>query len=309
MARSYASRVECAQKQVDTADIVREGDLSTVGHPVSLRGSAHGNRTCGGDLPTMAKEMKWDSALYDDKHSFVWKLAAGLLDLLKAQPGERILDVGCGTGHLTAQVASVGAICTGIDLSPDMIRQAREKYPRLQFQVMDAREITFAESFDAVFSNATLHWITEPERVLAGIARSLRPGGRFVAELGGKGNMAEFLAAASRAWTHLGLAGAMPHPWFYPSLAEYALLLERHGFEVIHAALFDRPTPLDDGERGLRNWIEMFGDAFLQTLSGSQREQFVTDVERESRPTLFRDSQWVMDYRRLRIAATRISGR
>jgi hypothetical protein len=100
----------------------------------------------------------------------------------------------------------------------------------------------------------------------------------------------------------------MPNPWFYPSLAEYAALLESHGFEVIHAALFDRPTPLDDGERGLRNWIEMFGDAFLQTVSGSQREQFVAEVEREARPTMFRDSQWVMDYRRLHIAATRTSG-
>lgn len=252
--------------------------------------------------------MIWDSALYDDKHSFVWKLAAGVLDLLKAQRNECILDVGCGTGHLTAKIASVGAVCTGIDLSADMIRKARERYPRLQFQVMDAREITFTESFDAVFSNAALHWIVEPERVVAGIARCLRPGGRFVAEFGGKGNTAQFLAAVSRAWTHSGLAGDMPHPWFYPSLAEYAALLERHGFEVIHAELFDRPTHLDDGERGLRNWIEMFGDAFLRTVSGAQREQFVADVEREARRTLFSDSQWVMDYRRLRIAATRTSG-
>ncbi len=257
----------------------------------------------------MTQAMKWDSVLYDDKHSFVWKMAGGVLDLLKAQPDERILDVGCGTGHLTAQIASVGAICTGIDLSPDMICQAREKHPNLQFLVMDAREMTFAEPFDAVFSNATLHWISEPERVVAGIARSLRSGGRFVAEFGGKGNTAQFLAAASRAWTRSGLAGAMPNPWFYPSLPEYAALLERRGFEVTHAALFDRPTPLDDGERGLRNWIEMFGDAFLQTVSGSsQRERFVAEVEREARPTLFRDSQWVMDYRRLRIAATCISG-
>ena len=254
---------------------------------------------------TMPQEMIWDSALYDNKHSFVWKLGAGVLDLLNAQPGERILDVGCGTGHLTAKIASVGANCTGIDRSSEMIRQAREKYPHLQFQVMDARAIQFAEPFDAVFSNATLHWIKEPELVAAGIARCLRPGGRFVAELGGKGNTAQFLAAASRAWTRSGLAGAMPNPWFYPSLAEYAALLERHGFEVTHAVLFDRPTPLDDGERALRNWLEMFGDAFLQNVSGSELEKFVVNVEQEARPTLFRDSQWVMDYRRLRIAAIR----
>ncbi len=101
----------------------------------------------------------------------------------------------------------------------------------------------------------------------------------------------------------------MSNPWFYPSLAEYASLLEGHGFEVVHAELFDRPTPLDDGECGLRNWIVMFGNAFLPTASGAQREQFVAEVEREARSTLFRDSHWVMDYRRLRIAAKRTAGR
>jgi len=172
----------------------------------------------------MAQEAKWNAGLYDDKHSFVWKMAAGLLDLLAAQPGERILDVGCGTGHLTAQIAEARAIVTGIDRSPEMVRQAQEKYPNLRFQVMDAREIVLPESFDAVFSNATLHWIAEPERVIAGIARALRIGGRFVAEFGGKGNTAQFLAAAARAWSRLEFSGAMPHPWFYPSVAELSLI-------------------------------------------------------------------------------------
>ncbi len=251
----------------------------------------------------MAQEAKWNAGLYDDKHSFVWKMAAGLLDLLAAQPGERILDVGCGTGHLTAQIAEAGALVTGIDRSPEMVRQAKEKYPDLRFQVMDAREIVLSESFDAVFSNATLHWITEPERVIAGIARSLRPGGRFVAEFGGKGNTAQFLAAGARAWSRLEFPGTMPHPWFYPSVAEYAALLEQYGVEVTYATLFDRPTPLEDGERGLRNWMDMFGGTFLGTLSDAQREQFKATVECEARPTLFRDSQWIMDYRRLRIVA------
>lgn len=255
----------------------------------------------------MAQEMKWNSSLYDDKHSFVWKMGAGVLELLAAQPGERILDVGCGTGHLTAQIAQAGALVTGIDRSAEMIRQAKEKYPDLRFQVMDAREIIFAEAFAAVFSNATLHWIPEAERVIAGIARSLRPGGRFVAEFGGKGNTGQFLAAASRAWSHLGLAGVMRLPWFYPSVSEYADLLERQGFEVTYATLFDRPTPLEDGERGLRNWMEMFGSAFVEGFSESQREQFKAAVENEARPALFRDSQWVMDYRRLRIVANRVT--
>ena len=253
----------------------------------------------------IVQQTKWDARLYDDKHSFVWKMAADLLDLLAAQSGERILDVGCGTGHLTAQIAETGALVTGIDRSPEMIRQAQGKYPDLQFQMMDAREITFNRSFDAVFSNATLHWIPEPERVITGIARCLRPGGRFVAEFGGKGNTAQFLAAAARAWSRLEFTSPLPYMWFYPSVSEYATLLENDGFEVTYAALFDRPTPLEDGEYGLRNWMDMFLGSFVEALSDSQREQFKTEVEREARPSLFRDSQWIMDYRRLRIVAQR----
>jgi len=251
----------------------------------------------------LAEKAKWDAGLYDDKHSFVWKLAAGVLELLDAKPGERILDLGCGTGHLTARIAEAGAYVVGIDRSPEMIRQAVEKYPSLRFEVMDAREIALDGNFDAVFSNATLHWIKEPVRVIAGIKKLLSPGGRFVAEFGGKGNTGELLKAVQHAWQKLGIASSAPHPWYYPSLAEYAGLLEQHGFEVTYATLFDRPTPLDDGERGLRNWLEMFGSAFLEGLPEITKEPLLVEIERELRPKLFRDDQWVMDYRRLRIMA------
>jgi len=253
----------------------------------------------------VTKGSQWNAELYDDKHSFVWKMAAGVLELLEAKSGERILDLGCGTGHLTAQIAGTGAKVVGVDKSPDMIQQAREKYPALQFEVMDAREMAFPESFDAVFSNATLHWIKEPERVIAAIAKTLRPGGRFVAEFGGKGNTRELLAAVERAWAKLGLPEPAPKPWYYPSIAEYAALLEEHGFEVTYAILFDRPTPLEDGEHGLRNWLEMFGAVFLDKLPVDQREQAIAAVEREARPALFHDGRWVMDYRRLRVVAQR----
>jgi trans-aconitate methyltransferase len=256
--------------------------------------------------PSVAEKAKWDAGLYDDKHSFVWKLAAAVFDLLDAKPGERILDLGCGTGHLTAKIADTGAHVVGVDRSPEMIHQARLKYPSLRFEVMDAREIALDGNFDAVFSNATLHWIKEPERVIAGIKKSLCPGGRFVAEFGGKGNTSELLKALGRAWANLKLAGPAPHPWFYPSIAEYAGLLEQHGFEVTHAALFDRPTPLDDGERGLRNWLEMFGSAFVESLPKATRERLLVEIERELRPRLYRDGHWVMDYRRLRVAAKRL---
>jgi len=255
----------------------------------------------------MAEEAKWDAGLYDDKHSFVWKLAAGVLELLDAQSGERVLDLGCGTGHLTAKIAETGAHVMGVDRSPEMIRQAREKYPALRFEVMDAREISLNETFDAVFSNATLHWIREPEGVIAGIKKSLRPGGRFVAEFGGKGNTEELVKALGRAWERLGLTGPAPHPWYYPGIPEYTGLLEKHGFEVTHATLFDRPTPLDDGARGLRNWLEMFGSAFVEGLPDAVREKLLTEIERELRPKLFQDDHWVMDYRRLRVVARRLN--
>ena len=253
----------------------------------------------------MSDQAKWNSALYDEKHSFVWKLAAGVLELLEPKPGERILDLGCGTGHLTEKIAEVGARVIGVDRSPEMIRQAKEKYPALRFEVMDARELTLDGPFDAVFSNATLHWINEPARVIAGIAKLLKPGGRFVAEFGGKGNTAELLKAVSRAWAKLALPGAAPHPWYYPSVAEYSGLLERYGLEVTYAILFDRPTPLDDSERGLRNWLEMFGARFVENLPDTKGVRLKEEIEEELRPILFRDGHWTMDYRRLRVVAKR----
>jgi trans-aconitate methyltransferase len=255
----------------------------------------------------VAQGSLWNAELYDDKHSFVWKMGAELLELLQAKPGERILDLGCGTGHLTEQITAAGAKVVGVDRSPDMIQQAKEKYPALPFEVMDAREIVFAEPFDAVFSNATLHWIKEPEKVIAGIARVLRPRGRFVAEFGGKGNVAGLLAAVASAWHKIGLAGPAPDPWYYPSIAEYSSLLEKHSMEVTYAILFKRPTALEDGERGLHNWLTMFGGSFLDQLLAAQRESALSAIEREARPALWRNGQWVMDYRRLRIVAQKMS--
>jgi trans-aconitate methyltransferase len=256
----------------------------------------------------VAQGSNWNAELYDDKHSFVWKMAGGLLDLLETKPGERILDLGCGTGHLTEQIASRGAKVVGVDKSQEMIQQARTKYPSLQFEVMDAREIAFAEPFDAVFSNATLHWIKDPEKAVASIAKALRPEGRFVAEFGGKGNVAGLMAATERAWHKLGLPKSAPSPWYYPSVGKYSTLLEKHGLEVTLANLFDRPTALEDGARGLHNWLEMFCGSFLDKLPTDQREAMLSAIEREARPTLFHDDHWVMDYRRLRVVARKVGG-
>lgn len=235
--------------------------------------------------------MRWDAASYESQHNFVWKYGADLLPLLDPKPGERIVDVGCGTGHLTAKIAATGATVTGLDNSPDMIAQARINYPGIEFRLADAAGFTVEQPVDAVFSNAALHWIRDAEGAVQAIARSLKPGGRFVAEFGGRGNIEAILGAARR------ILGRDVNPWYFPSVGEYATLLERHGFEIRYASLFDRPTELDDPERGLRDWLAMFG--------GPEFTAIATELESALRPELYRNGRWYADYRRLRIAAVK----
>ena len=246
----------------------------------------------------------WDAKLYNDKHAFVWERAAGVVELLAARADERILDLGCGTGHLTAEIAAKGAKVLGVDRSAEMIAEARKQYPRIPFEVMDATELAFEREFDAVFSNAALHWIREAEKVVRGVARAVKPGGRFVAEFGGKGNIRRLMAAISRAGEKFGVGcDAENMIWYYPSVAEYAALLEKHGLEVREAALFDRPTRLEDGEKGLEAWLRMFAGFVLEKVPADRQAEFLREVERQARPELFKDGVWELDYRRLRIQA------
>ena len=247
----------------------------------------------------------WNAAHYDTQHSYVWKFGAGVVELLAAQPGERILDLGCGTGHLTAQIAQSGATLVGLDSSAEMIQRAREQYPDLQFVVADAADFRVDEPFDAVFSNAALHWMRRPADVVRCVWDALRPGGRFVAEMGGRGNIGAIVAAVSAALADAGVDAAPLNPWYFPSLAEYAGLLERQGFAVTFAWLFDRPTPIDGGEAGMQQWLAMFCRDFLAAVPDGRRDGVVRAIEERLRPRLFRDGAWVADYRRLRISGVR----
>jgi len=243
----------------------------------------------------------WDAARYQDKHSFVWRYGASLLELLAAQPGERILDLGCGTGQLTADIARCGAHVVGLDNSSDMLADAGKNFPGLTFVLGDASAFEFPQPFDAVFSNAALHWVKDAEGAVSSIARALRPGGRFVAEFGGKGNIASVQAALR---TVLGSSADEQSPWYYPSIGEYAPLLERHGLEVRNARLFDRPTPLD-GEDGLDHWLRMFGQTYLRQFSPDRASDIVRQLVEQLRPALYRDCIWTVDYCRLRVVAIR----
>ena len=251
------------------------------------------------------RSAEWNAKLYDAKHDFVWKYGSDVVSLLDPRAGERILDVGCGTGHLTAQIAASGANVTGVDRSGEMIAAARLAYPNLKFEISDARNLSYREEFDAVFSNATLHWIHEPELVLRGVWRALRTGGRFVAKFGGRKNIRAMQEAFDRARVELGAAKpGEVQPWYYPSVSEYSALAERNGFEVRFVTLFDRPTGLADGAAGMRNWIFMFGADYLAKAGEARREEFLGRVENMLQPKLFHDGQWWADYRRLRLVAS-----
>ena len=249
--------------------------------------------------------QRWDADLYDDKHAFVWRHGESLVELLDPKPGECVLDLGCGTGHLTARIAESGAAVVGLDHSAEMLEQARAAYPRLEFVRGDARDFLFAEPFDAVFSNAVLHWIRPPEAVVHRVHDALRPGGRFVAELGGRGNVRRIETAMRTAADRLNLRLGGPL-WYFPSVAEYAALLEAAGLEVRFAVLFDRPTPLQ-GEAGLRDWLQMFAGGVLASVPAERREEFLRAAEAAARPELHRDSGWFADYRRLRVTAFRVA--
>lgn len=245
---------------------------------------------------------QWNAALYDRKHAFVFEYGKDVLSLLTPKPGERILDVGCGTGHLTKSIADAGAAVVGIDSSAEMIAKAKESYPDIAFQVADARDFAFPEPFDAVFSNAALHWVLEPERAVVSMANALRPGGRFVIEMGGKGNVGRILTALETAMRALAGVEVSARNYF-PSIGEYTPLLEKHGLDIEQAWLFDRPTPLDDGENGVRNWLTMFRGSVFDGLSDDLKEAVLSSVETTLHPELFADGNWTADYRRLRITA------
>ncbi|HEX2282168.1 MAG TPA: methyltransferase domain-containing protein [Thermomicrobiales bacterium] len=249
-------------------------------------------------------DTRWDSTLYDESFGIITRLGAGVVELLAPQPGERIIDLGCGTGALTAQIAAAGAEVLGIDASEAMIARARELYPELRFEVAKGENFTVESPVNAVFSNAALHWMSPPEAVAASVARALVPGGRFVAEMGGSGNIATIVAAVYQALAEEGIPEErVRNPWYFPTIGEYASLLEGAGFEVRFVQLFDRPTPLDDCANGIADWLRMFGGDLLAPVPAGRRTRVQERVNDLTRPRLQREERWVADYRRLRFVA------
>ncbi len=250
--------------------------------------------------------MKWNAELYDQKHAFVYQYGESVLELLGVQPGERILDLGCGTGYLTQQISDLGADVVGIDHSPEMIRKAKETYLEVSFSVADAAKFGFTEPFDAIFSNAALHWVKDHDAMMKCAYHNLKPGGRFVAEMGGKGNVQQLIAATKQVLIKYGYdKQAETMLWRFPSLGEYTSELESHGFRVTFATHFDRPTALQDGDEGVAKWIAMFGEHYFEGVPSNQKQQMLKEITDILRPAYYNDGIWYADYKRLRFTAVK----
>jgi trans-aconitate methyltransferase len=249
--------------------------------------------------------MNWAVATYDSPFGYVSAHGAPLIDLLDPQPGERVIDLGCGAGAFSAEIAARGAEVLGIDGSAEMIAQAAAQHPGLSFTVGDAHDFTTSESFDAVASNSALHWMTrDPDAVIARVHAALRPGGRFVAEMGGAGNCAELITAMQTAWRVFGL-GEPELPWYFPTPAEYATRLEDGGFTVRLIEYFDRPTRLSEGPHGAADWVRLFAPEALADVPPEIAEPLLERINVLAAPALRRESGWVADFVRLRFAAIR----
>lgn len=248
--------------------------------------------------------MAWNADLYKEKHAFVFQYGNGLIEWLQPEAGEKILDLGCGTGELTAQLAAGGAQVTGIDSSASMIASARQHFPGVTFEVADGTSFSLPEQFDAIFSNATLHWIREKEQVAARMYRHLRSGGRLVLEMGGKGNVNDILQALEKAMQQRGYT-YQPF-WYFPSVGEYTSLLEQNGFRVNQVHYFDRDTELADPDNGIIEWIEMFGNHFFKEVPEQDKQAILQEAQESLRATNFRNGKWYTKYVRLRVKAEKI---
>jgi len=245
--------------------------------------------------------QEWNAERYAKNARFVADMGQVVLDLLKPQAGERILDLGCGDGALTEKVVALGANVVGVDASEDMVSAARRR--GIDARVMDGCELKFETEFDGVFSNAAMHWMKRaPDAVIAGVYRALKLGGRFAAEMGGHGGVAAITVALCAALQERGIENpAALIPWYFPTADEHRPRLERAGFSVEYIALVPRPTQLPTGMRG---WLETFAIPFMKSLPEKDGGDFLDEVTERLRPVLC-DSQgrWTADYVRLRFLA------
>ncbi len=248
----------------------------------------------------MSVSQSWDPANYARHARFVSDLGGPVVELLKPKAGERILDLGCGDGALAQKLTELGCVVVAVDSSAAQVEAAKKL--GLDARVMNAEDLPFHQEFDAVFSNAVLHWIRRADAMLASVHRSLRPGGRFVAECGGYGCVQKIRAALVHALERRGIDGEARAPWYFPAPDDYAWRLEGAGFRVDTIALIPRPTPLPGD---LIGWLETFAQSFFVGFSDGERREYLEEVRAVLQPQLCdANGVWIADYVRLRFSAT-----
>lgn len=246
----------------------------------------------------------WDARLYEKQHDFVFNYGRSLVEELNPQSGEYILDLGCGTGQLTQKIKESGAQVLGIDNSSEMILKAKTNFPEIDFRVLNATEFISDKGFDAIFSNATLHWITDQQKVIDCMYRNLKKGGRLVVEMGGQGNVNTITQALRETLRDFGHEeNAQKQVWYFPSPATYATLLEQRGFIVAKSLLFPRDTILRNSTEGMQKWLKMFSIRFMTGLSEKEADAVIEETVSRLKNACYDNECWHADYVRLRITA------
>jgi trans-aconitate methyltransferase len=250
---------------------------------------------------TMYSRITFDPDVVAMRQRFMTEFGMPVLELMNPQPGERILDVGCGFGAICEKLNDMGCFSVGIDISPSMVEAARQI--GVDARVLNAENMTFQEEFDAVYSNSALHWMRHLNRVADGVMRALKPGCRFVGELGGKGSIAKIIAAIREVMDRHGIEMESVQSWYFPSISEFSATLEKAGFNIQSIELIDRPTVLPGD---IRDWIRMFGRHYLDSWDASERDKFLDAVKVIGEKTMCNEAgEWVADYRRLRFVANK----
>jgi len=248
----------------------------------------------------LSNTNQWNAEKYNKHANFVSNLASPVIDLLQPKKDEVILDLGCGDGTLAVEMEKLGANVIAVDLSENMVEKTKEK--GIKAFVMSATELTFENEFDAVFSNAVLHWVKDADEAIKKISKSLKSNGRFIAEFGGYGNIKYLTDAMQEVFNNHKEFGSFNNPWYFPKDTDYKQLLEKNGFDVEYIELIPRPTKIDD----ISNWLDIFANGIVSHLSNEQQKQFKQEVRTILEPKIYSEKDgWVADYVRLRLKATK----
>ena len=244
---------------------------------------------------------KWNADNYNKHADFASNLAFPVVALLNPQENERILDLGCGDGTLAVEIEKFSTKVVAVDLSESMVEKTKEK--SIEAYIMSATELPYENEFNAVFSNAVLHWVKEPETAISKISNALKTNGRFIAEFGGYGNIKYLTDAMQEVFDKNKEYGEFNNPWYFPKDTDYKQMLEANGFEVEYIELIPRPTKIDD----ITNWLDIFANGIVSHLTEEQQSVFKEEVRGILKPKIYNEKDgWVADYVRLRFKATKV---